>query len=295
MTFVTLFFLKTFLNKLDNKIKYLQRYEYRHKKYRARRIGNSNCEDEGIDDNVEDVGDVVSAIIPSNNHMEMDVEMDSPSSISSLLFQSGIFDTQELDNIFINDMEKVFFKAWRQLNLGEDVMKAYIDFCTHRGELDPQFFSCANMQFRYEQLEFIVLHKKKIFLNFSKKFLNFITDYDVINLPTKKLYNAIRKNLATAQSLIYVFQFNQPCWEQELRLGSGDQDWEQWQVSFKEKIWSPQIIFLAEFMFKLDWGSIRSSQGDDLSTPYRLTLFIHHYTIQSMVCNASLYSLHSAL
>ena len=72
-------------------------------------------------------------------------------------------------------------------------------------------------------------------MNFSKKFLNFITDYDVINLPTKKLYNAIRKNLATAQSLIYVFQFNQPCWEQELRLGSGDQDWEQWQVSFNEK------------------------------------------------------------
>ena len=62
------------------------------------------------------------------------------------------------------------------------------------------------------------------------KFLNFITEYDVINLPMKKLYNAIRKNLATAQSLIYVFQFNQPCWEQELRLGSGDQDWEQWQV-----------------------------------------------------------------
>jgi len=189
---------------------YLKRYEYRHKKYRARRIENSNCEDEGMEDNAEDAGNVVSAVIPSNNYIDMDVEMDSPSSISSLLFQNGIFDTQELDNMFIDDMEKVFFKAWRQLNLGEDVMKAYIDFCTHRGELDPQFFSCANMQFR-------------------KKFLNFITDYDVINLPTKKLYNAIRKNLATAQSLIYVFQFNQPCWEQELRLGSGDQDWEQWQ------------------------------------------------------------------
>ena len=65
----------------------------------------------------------------------------------------------------------------------------------------------------------------------SEKFLNFIVNYDVIDLPYKKLYNVIKKNLAIAQSLIYVFQFNQPDWEKELRLGSGDLDWEQWQVA----------------------------------------------------------------
>ena len=138
----------TWVNKYDNNIKYFQRYEYRHKKYRARRIENSNCEDEGMEDNAEDIGNVVSAVLPSNNYIDMDVEMDSPPSISSLLFQNGIFDTQELDNMFTDDMEKVFFKAWRQLNLGEDVMKSYIDFCTHKGELDPMFFTAANMQFR---------------------------------------------------------------------------------------------------------------------------------------------------
>ena len=123
-------------------------WHYIHKKYRARKIGNSNYEDEGMEDNAEDVGDAVTTLIPSNNHIDMDLEMDSPTSISSLLFQNGIIDTQELDNLFIDDMEKVFFKAWRQLNLGENVMKAYIDFCTHKGELDPMFFTAANMQFR---------------------------------------------------------------------------------------------------------------------------------------------------
>ena len=73
-------------------------------------------------------------------------------------------------------------------------------------------------------------------------------NYDVINLPTKKLHDAIRKNLATAQSLIYVFQFNQPCWEQELRLGSGDQDWEQWQVSFKQNVLESENVQLARQM-----------------------------------------------
>lgn len=114
-----------------------------------------------MEDNAEDIGNVVSAVLPSDNYIDMDVEMDSPSSISSLLFQNSIFDTQELDNMFIDDMEKVFFKAWRQLNLGEDVMKAYIDFCTHKGELDPRFFSAANMQFRYKLLEFIVFARTK--------------------------------------------------------------------------------------------------------------------------------------
>ena len=46
----------------------------------------------------------------------------------------------------------------------------------------------------------------------------------------KKLYNVIKKNLGVAQSLIYVVQFNQPNGDKELRLGSGDLDWEQWQV-----------------------------------------------------------------
>jgi len=94
-------------------------------------------------------------------------------------------------------------------------MQEYIHFCVAAAaegkvSLDPLFFTAANMQFR-------------------EKFLNFIVNYDVIDLPYKKLYNIIKKNLATAQSLIYVFQFNQPDWEKELRLGSGDLDWEQWQ------------------------------------------------------------------
>ena len=78
----------------------------------------------------------------------------SPTSIASLMYQPGIIDTQELDHMFIDDMEKVFFKAWRQVNLGEFVMQDYINFCVLAAaaeakiSLDPLFFTAANMQFR---------------------------------------------------------------------------------------------------------------------------------------------------
>ena len=39
-----------------------------------------------------------------------------------------------------------------------------------------------------------------------EKFLNFIASYDVIDLPSSKLYSVIKKNLATSQALIYVRQ-----------------------------------------------------------------------------------------
>ena len=63
------------------------------------------------------------------------------------MIQNVVIHTQEFDNLFLEDMEKVFFKAWRQVNIGEFVMQAYIDICTHKGELDPLFFSAANLQF----------------------------------------------------------------------------------------------------------------------------------------------------
>ena len=78
----------------------------------------------------------------------------SPTSIASLMYEPGIIDTRELDDMFIDDMEKVFFKAWRQVNIGEFVMQEYIHFCVaaaaaeRKMNLDPLFFTAANMQFR---------------------------------------------------------------------------------------------------------------------------------------------------
>ena len=82
---------------------------------------------------------------------------------------------------------------------------------------------------------------------YREKFLNFIASYDVIDLPSSKLYSVIKKNLATSQALIYVrqvsrthtralstcrtrvvFQFNATTAEEELRLGCGDRDLAQW-------------------------------------------------------------------
>ena len=99
-----------------------------------------------VEDKTEDGSDVVSTTIPPSNNR-----------INLKMIKNVVIHTQEFDNLFLEDMEKVFFKAWRQVNLGEFMMQAYIDFCTHKGELEPLFFSAANLQFRWE-LELIVFH-----------------------------------------------------------------------------------------------------------------------------------------
>ena len=89
-----------------------------------------------VEDKTEDGSDVVSPTIPPSNNR-----------INLKMIKNVVIHTQEFDNLFLEDMEKVFFKAWRQVNIGEFVMQAYIDICTHKGELDPLFFSAANLQF----------------------------------------------------------------------------------------------------------------------------------------------------
>ena len=121
---------------------------YLHKKFR--KTDNSPFQDME-DHQTEKQENGVRSLIPSyNNQTDMDMELDSysPTSISSLLSQPGLIDTQELDHMFMDDLEKVFFKSWRQVNVGEFVMQAYMDFCVQKGDLDPMFFTAANMQFR---------------------------------------------------------------------------------------------------------------------------------------------------
>ena len=89
-----------------------------------------------VEDKTKDGSDVVSSTIPPSNNR-----------INLKMIKNVVIHTQEFDNLFLEDMEKVFFKAWRQVNIGEFVMQAYIDICTHKGELDPLFFSAANLQF----------------------------------------------------------------------------------------------------------------------------------------------------
>ena len=59
-------------------------------------------------------------------------------------------DTKEIEMYFLQDMERIFMSSFRSINLGEDVMNAYMDFCIKKHDLAPQFFSSANLQFRYK-------------------------------------------------------------------------------------------------------------------------------------------------
>jgi len=149
---------------------------------------------------------------PSIEDIEIEEFVDQNFSLSSLM-QMGEYiglDTMDIDMTFIRDMENTFLSAFREINLGEEVMKGYMDFCVKRYDLVPQFYHNCNLQFR-------------------EKFLNFVAVYDVINLPYKTLQRVIKKNLMSSQSLIYVFQFNSVSAEEELRLGCGHQDLLQWE------------------------------------------------------------------
>ena len=121
---------------------------YLHKKFR--KSDNGHCQDMEDHHTEKQENGVMSCIPSYKNQIDMDMEMDSysPTSISSLLYQPGLIDTQELDHMFIDNLEKVFFKAWRHVNVGEFVMQNYMDFCVHKGDLNPMFFTAANMQFR---------------------------------------------------------------------------------------------------------------------------------------------------
>ena len=59
-------------------------------------------------------------------------------------------DTKEIEMYFLQDMERIFMSSFRSINLGEDVMNAYMDFCIKKHDLVPQFYSSANLQFRYK-------------------------------------------------------------------------------------------------------------------------------------------------
>ena len=115
---------------------------YPHKKFR-KKINDFHDED-----NTDEVDNLMS-IIPSNKYpIHYDFEIDSPASISSLLFQVCPIDTRELDLMFIDDLEKVFFQSWRQLDIGEIGYLTYVNFCINKGDINPFFFFVFNMLFR---------------------------------------------------------------------------------------------------------------------------------------------------
>ena len=121
-----------------------------------------------------------------------------------------------LDNNFLQEMNQTFTKAFGAVNLGEAVMNSYIDFCKRKTNgdmdlsLDPSFYSNCNLQI-------------------MKKFLNFVSDFDFINISYRKLYKILQSNLPTVKSLFYVFQYNNNSnVEEELKLGCGELDLRQW-------------------------------------------------------------------
>ena len=114
--------------------------------------------------------------------------------------------TQFMDSLYLSEMNQTFSEAFSAVNLGEEVMVAYIDFCQRKSDgdstltLDPSFYFNCNQQI-------------------TKKFLNFVSEFDFINLAGHKLYKILKMNLPRFKSLFYVFQYNSPSVEEELKLG----------------------------------------------------------------------------
>ena len=44
---------------------------------------------------------------------------------------------------------------------------------------------------------------------FRRRFINFLSAIDIIDLPPKKLYAVLNKNLRNSESLVYVYQVSE--------------------------------------------------------------------------------------
>ena len=65
-----------------------------------------------------------------------------------------------------------------------------------------------------------------------KRFLNFLTNFDLIDMSAKTLYSVLTSNLRNMESIVYVYQSNAPSWREEVQFICGSQDMCQWNVSF---------------------------------------------------------------
>ena len=86
-----------------------------------------------------------------------DYDYDSSDNSLQLCNSISLSNFNYMESLFINDMESTFMTAFREINLGEQVMNGYIDFCVKRHDLDTAFFSGANLQFRWVKKCWITL------------------------------------------------------------------------------------------------------------------------------------------
>jgi len=108
-------------------------------------------------------------------------------------------------------MKSSFLVNWRSTNFGEEAMKLYIDFCAGKTEMNFPFWSY-------------------VFLQLRKRFLNFLTDFDLMDLSHNKLFEVLSKNLGTSECMIYVYQLNAQNGNDEIEFICGSQDLLQWQA-----------------------------------------------------------------
>ena len=169
--------------------------QYTHKKFRKLSKQNYSSTKQIEDLHVQVVTSLGNADVYKNNYL-------------------AIENINNIDNSFLQEMNQTFCKAFGAVNLGEDVMISYIDFCRRKTNgdilsLDQGFYSNCNKQI-------------------IKKFLNFVSEFDFINISFRKLYKILHSNLPTVKSLFYVFQYNNANVEEELKLGCGELDLIQW-------------------------------------------------------------------
>ena len=65
---------------------------------------------------------------------------------------------------------------------------------------------------------------------YRKRFLNFLADFDLMDLSHTKLFEVLSKNLRTSECMVYVYQLNADNSNDEIQFICGSQDLLQWQA-----------------------------------------------------------------
>jgi len=221
-------------------------YEYIHKKFKRNDNITKRNEERAAalrstnDQTINLSGKRKSVIIgPSSkvlciaNHSEIDdTNEDEPVIKSWVVLNHGrnydtIYENDEALSLFANNtlwrstknigalayMEKLknfFQNSSANINLGETLMKDYINICQMRTDFTVEYFAMGNRQFR-------------------ERYLDFICSLDIGDeLPTQTLYQLFKRNLSKAEMLTYVHVFNMNEAEEQLDFVLGSQDKKQW-------------------------------------------------------------------
>jgi len=138
----------------------------------------------------------------------------------------NLYFTKEFNVLFMVQRKAAFLKTWYSINMGEYVIKSFIQFSESQGPLPLPWLEGVQRQFRWA-------YKKSLRLKyqFRERYLSSSFDMDIVrDVSPSSLVRILSKQLCFTNILPWVVCFSSPTAEEEIDFVLGKHDRKQWQV-----------------------------------------------------------------